>query len=158
MVEIRAVNLRVAQNARLEKARLIMESGSSRRTAKGGIRVALQAKQVHIAELEHMRIRSAVGQMAGLASIDFDWLVLEDEWSLLVGVTLETDGVLRGIRPHLLGLHSAVNVVAITALDQALVHPVVEGHVELSLLLKMASIAELRLGFLQQELVRHRVV
>src|SRR5580692_1336501 len=149
MVEIGAVNWRVAQNTGLEKARLIVESRSSRRTAEGGVRVALQTKQVHIAQLEHMGIGSSVGQVAGLAPIDFDRLVLEDERPLLIGVTFETDGVLRGTRAHLLGLHRAVYVVAIAALDQAFVHPGVERHVELSLLLKMASVAELGLRFLQ---------
>ena len=112
----------------------------------------------HIAQLEHVRIRSSVSQVAGLASIHFDRLMLEDEWPLLVCVAFKTDGILRGICTHLLGLHCAVNIVAIAALDQAFVHPVVERHIELSLLLKMASIAELRLRFLQQELVRLRMV
>jgi hypothetical protein len=73
-------------------------------------------------------------------------------------VTFETDGVLRGVRAHLLGLHGAVNVVAIAALDQAFIHPVVKGHVELSFLLKMTSVTELGLALLQQELVRLRVM
>jgi hypothetical protein len=105
-----------------------------------------------------MGIGSSVGQVAGLAPIDFDWLVLEDERSLLIGVTLEADGVLRGIRTHLLGLHRAVYVVAIAALDQAFVHSMMEGHVELSLLLEMASVAELGLRFLEQKLARLRMV
>ena len=118
----------------------------------------MQAKQIDVTQLEHVRIRSAVGQMAGLAPIDFDRLMLEDEGALLVNVALEADCVLRGGCAHLLGLHSAVHVVAIAALDEAFVHPVVERHIELSLLLKMASVAELRLRFLQKEFARLRVV
>ncbi len=157
-IEIGAVNLRVAQNARLEEARLIVEGGSSGRPAEARRCVALQAKQVHVAQLEHVRIRSSVSQVTGLASIHFDRLVFEYEWPLLVGVTLEANSVLCGIRAHLLRFHSAVNIVAIAALDQAFVHPMMEGHVELGLLLEMASVAELRLRFLQQEFVRLRMV
>ncbi len=120
--------------------------------------MALQAKQVHVAQLEHVRIRSSVSQVAGLASIHFDRLMFEYERPLLVGVALEANSVLCGIRTHLLRLHSAVNVVAIAALDQAFIHAMMEGHVELGLLLEMASVAELGLRFPQQEFIRLRMV
>ena len=91
--------------------------------------------------------------MAGLAALDFHGLVLEHERALLVGVALEADRVLRRGSAHLLGTYGAVHVVAIAALDQAFVDAVVERHVELSLLLKMAGVAELRLGFLSRNSV-----
>ena len=96
--------------------------------------------------------------MAGLAPIHFDRLVFEYEWPLLVGVALEANSVLCGIRTHLLRFHSAVDVVAIAALDQAFVHPMMEGHVELGLLLEVAPITELGLRLLEQKLAGLRVV
>lgn len=49
-------------------------------------------------------------------------------------------------------------IVAVAALDQALVHAMVEGHIELRLLLQMAGIAKRRLGLDQQELFSLRVM
>jgi hypothetical protein len=90
-----------------------------------------------------MGIWSAVRQMAGLTSVGLYRLVLEYKWPLLVRMTLEADRVLRRGSPDLLGRHRAVDVVAIAALDQALVYPMMEWHIELGFLLKMARVAKL---------------
>src|ERR1700723_305918 len=76
-IEVRAVNLRVAQDARLEKACLVMERRSPRRPAEAGRRVALQAEQFDFAKIQHVRIWSAVRHMARLASIDLYGLLLK---------------------------------------------------------------------------------
>ena len=104
--------------------------------------MALQAKQVDVAQLQHVGIRSTVRHMAGLTSIDFHRLVFENEGSLLVGVALEADRILRGGGPHLFGAYCTVHVVAIAALDQPFIHPMMEGHIELGLLLQMAGVAK----------------
>jgi hypothetical protein len=114
--------------------------------------VALQAKQIDVAQLQHVRIWSAVSQMARLASIHLHGRVFEHKRSLLVRVALEANSVLRGRSPHLVRLHRAVHVVAIAALDQALVHSMMERHVELGFLLEMAPIAKLGLGFYEQKI------
>ena len=49
-------------------------------------------------------------------------------------------------------------IVAIGALDQALVDPMVEWHFELGLFLQMARVTELRLCFHQQKLFGLRMV
>lgn len=67
-------------------------------------------------------------------------------------MALEADRILRGGSPHLLGFHRSVHVVAVAALDQPFVHAMMEWHVKLGFLLKMAGIAQLGLGLYQQEL------
>ena len=114
--------------------------------------MALQAQQVDVAELQHVGIRSAMRQMAGLTSVDLHRLVFENKRTLLVRVALEADRVLRGRSPHLVGFHRAVHVVAIAALDQPLVHSMMERHVELGLLLEMAPVAKFGLGLYEQKI------
>ena len=114
--------------------------------------MALQAEQVDVTELEHVGIRPAVRQMARLASINLYGSVLVDEWPLLVGVALEANRILGGGSAHLFGACCAVHVVAIAALDQSFIHPVMERHIKLSFLLKVAAVAQLWLGLDEQEI------
>jgi hypothetical protein len=114
--------------------------------------MALQAQQVYIAQLQHVRIRPAVHQMAGLAPVNLHRLMLEYKRPLFVCVARETDRILRGRRPYLLGLHGAVRIVAVRALQQALVHAVVERHIEFGLLREVAGIAKLGLRLHQHEI------
>jgi len=151
-IEVGAVNLRMTQHARLEKACLIVKRRSTRRPAEAGRRVALQAQQVDVAQFQHVGIWSTVSQMARLASIGLYRLMLENKWPLLVRVTLEADRILRRGSPHLFGGHRAMHVVAIAALHQPFIHPMMERHVELGLLLEMARVAKLRLGLYEQKL------
>jgi hypothetical protein len=120
--------------------------------------VALQAEQVDVAQFQHVGIWSTVRQVARLASIDLYGRMLEHKRPLLVRVTLEADRILRGGSLHLLGLDCAVRIVTVGALDQPFVHPMMERHVELGFLLEMAREAKLGLRFLQEELIRLRVV
>lgn len=142
----------MAQHARLEKARLVVERRRSWRPAEAGLRVALQAQQVYIAQLQHVRIRSAVHQMAGLAAVNLHGLMLEHKRPLLVCVAREADRVLRRRSAHLLGPHRAVHVVAIAALDQPFIHPMMKRHIELGFLLQMAGVAQLGLGLYEQKI------
>jgi hypothetical protein len=96
--------------------------------------------------------------VAGTASLHFDGGVLENEGTMLIDVTLEADAVLRGRHADLLGQFCAVGIVAIGALHQTLVDAMVKGHGELGLLLEVAGVAQLGLGFDQQELLGLRVV
>lgn len=109
--------------------------------------MALQAQQIHVAYLEHVGIRTTVRCVAGRATLNFHGFVLEDEWSLLVGMATKANCILRGGPPHLLGPNRAVRIVAITALHQSLVDAMVKWHLELSLLLRVARITKLRLRF-----------
>ena len=114
--------------------------------------MALQAEQINVAQFQHMGIWPAVHQMAGLAPIDLYRLVFEYKRSLFVRVALEADRILCGGGSHLLGPHCAVGIVAVSTLDEAFVHAMMEGHVEFSLLREMAGIAKLGLRLHQQEI------
>ena len=130
-----------------------------------GARVALQAEQVDVAVLQHVRIGPSMRNVAARAPFHPDGSVLKHEWPLLVGMALEADDV-PGIRspdlPHqMVGLPDtgrSVLVVAVGALDQALIDPMVLRHIELGLLLQMAGVAKSGLFLDQQELFRGRVV
>jgi hypothetical protein len=156
--EVRSVNLYVAQGAGLEKGVLIVERWSSGRTAETRSGMALQAQQVYVAHLQHVRIRAPMRHVAGLASIHLHYFMLEYKRSLLVGVAFEADRILRRRVPYLLGFHRPVHVVAVAADQQAFVDAMVKGHFELRLLLQVAPVAEFRLGFHQQEFLGLRVV
>jgi len=134
LIEIRPVNLAVAQDACLEKRILVVEARRSRRSAEARLRVALQAKHVHIAHLQHVRVRPAVRRVARLASLHLDRLMFEHERPLLVRVALETDHILRRRRSQLMRSLRPVRIVAVRALHQSFVHSMVERHVELRLL------------------------
>ena len=116
---------------------------------KRGRRMALQAKQVHVAVLQHVRIRATVRDMARCASFHLYAGVREHERPLLVSVALEA-AVVAGIgSAHLPNLvirlpvaSGSVLVVAIGAFNQAIVHAVPKWHVELRPLLQMASVAK----------------
>jgi hypothetical protein len=104
--------------------------------------VALQAKQIDIAQFQQVGIWSAVRQMAGLATVGFCGLVLVHKRPLLIRVAFEANRILCGGSPHLLGLHRSVRIVAIAALDQAFIHAVMKRHIELRFLLEMAAVAK----------------
>jgi hypothetical protein len=57
-----------------------------------------------------------------------------------------------------MGPHSAVRIVAIGALDEAFIYSMVERHIELSFLRKMARVAKLGLSFYQQEFSSFRMM
>src|SRR5262249_15157143 len=100
--------------------------------------MALQAKEIHLAELEQARSRRAMRGMGGGATVDLYHRVLEDKGPGLVGVALEADGVARGRSAELARFESAVLIVAINALDQAFVNAMVEGTGECLLHLQVA--------------------
>ena len=93
-----------------------------------------------------------MNRMARFAAIHFHSRVLIHEWSLLIGMALEADRVLRGSHPHLLRTFRAMRIVAISALDQPFVDPMMEGHIKFGLLRQVARVAKFWLGLDQQEL------
>jgi len=83
--------------------------------------------------------------VAGLAAIDLDGRMLVYKRALFVGVAFEADGIMARRGTNLLRSHRSVYVMAIAALNQSFVDAVVERHLELRLLLRMASVAQLGL-------------
>ena len=76
--------------------------------------------------------------------------MLENEWTLLLAMTLVTNLVLIGGSPQLGSAGSTLRVMAISAFYQSLIHSMAEGAIELGLNLGVALIAQYRL-FLDQE-------
>lgn len=113
--------------------------------------MALQAQQVDVAQPQHVRVRAAMCQVARLASVDLYRRMLVHKRALLVRVTLEADRILRRVGPHLLRPHCPVRIVAVAALNEPLIHAVMERHFELRLLLEVAGVAKLGLRLCEQE-------
>src|SRR6266566_1780600 len=91
--------------------------------------------------------------MAGCAAFRFHWYVFKSKRASLFDVTLETNLVLCHGRPQLLGEETAVLVVAVRTLNQALFHTMPKWPVEVLFDIGMAAIAQLGLFFHQQELL-----
>lgn len=108
--------------------------------------MALQAEHIEVAGLEQVRIRRSMWRMARFAAFCLDRLMFENEGPLLVGVAGKADRIPRRRGPKLLPDETSMRVMAIRALHQSFLDPVVEGHVELRLHLQMAGVAEFRLG------------
>lgn len=120
--------------------------------------MTLQAEQVHLVGSEKSRAGGPMRGMAADTAFRLHRQVLVNERSTLVGVAFETHLVLRRARSELPRHESAVLVVAIGALNQAFVDPVVEGTCELRTCLRVAGIAKLRLIHGQQAALRFGMV
>lgn len=127
--------------------------------------MALQAEQVHVAVLQHVRICATVRDMARRAAFDLHGSMREDKRTLLIGVAFEA-GIVAGIggsdlTHQMIGFPrpcGAMLVMTISAFHQPLVHAVTERHIELGSLLQMASVAKLWLLLDQQVFIGGRVV
>lgn len=146
------MNLTVAKRACLEESVLIMKAGRPGSSAETRLRVALQAEQIYVAHLQHVRVWPTVGNVAGLAPLDFYRLVLEHIGPLLVGMALVADKILGGRGTHLLWFHRSVDVMTVATLNQTFIHAMVERHIELRLLSEMARIAKLGLRLCEQKI------
>jgi hypothetical protein len=120
--------------------------------------VALQAQQVDVAEPEHVRIWPAVDHVARLTPIHLYRRMFVYERALFLRVACKANCILRRGIPNLLGADRSVDVVAVAALNQSFVHPVMERHCELGLLVQMARVTKLWLSFDQQEFLGFGVV
>lgn len=96
--------------------------------------------------------------MAGFASFRSHGLMFVDEGAALVDVAVMANLILSNRGAQLMLSLSAVRIMAIGALNEALVHAMAEGHRELSPLLLMARITECRLRLGQQEFTSRRMV
>ena len=90
------MDCRVTNRASLKLRRLVVELRRPRRGTETRARVALEAKQVQIALLQHVGVGRAVRHMTGLATVRLYSLVLEDERPLLVRMAREADSIPRG--------------------------------------------------------------
>jgi len=114
--------------------------------------MARQAQQIHVADLQHVHIGRSMRCVAGLATFDLYRLMFKNKRPSLVGMTIKTDRVLCRRSPQLVCLDRAMRIMTIAARYQAFVHPVVEGHCKLRLLLRVTGVAEVRLRLNEQKL------
>jgi len=112
--------------------------------------VALVAEWVDGWHVQQAGVLGAVWSVASHAPFSLDCGMFIDERSAHLGVALGADRVLVGRGLHVVGPEGAMHVVAITALDQAFVHLVVERHTERWLVVGVALEAERGLRSLQQ--------
>lgn len=136
VAHVRAVNTVVADDASL--AILVLGAVDAGRD----LHMALQAKRIDARGEQHARIDGGVRGVANRASLHPHGFVLKDEGAALVGVTLEADEVLIGRRPYLAIAECAVRVVAIGALDQALIDTMAEGLLEIGALFRMTRVTQ----------------
>ena len=148
------MNRRVAKRACLILLRLIMECGTERRDAGSGQGVTLEAELVHLGPVEQMRIRRAVRRVTGQAALDLHRRMLVLERPGFIGVAVQTDGLLGGGGAQLVGLETAVRIVAIAALDQAFVHPMMGRLGKVRFDFAVATVAKQGLRG-RQQIARH---
>ncbi len=88
--------------------------------------------------------------VARRAAFDLNGFMLIHKWPGFVRVTREANQVLRPCGPQLVGLESAMRIMAIRAFHQSFVHLVMKGPIEILLLVEMAAIAKSWLAYLQE--------
>ena len=148
------MNLRVTHRASLIFRRLIVPGTdwtASRQLGREGM--TLQAKHVHQAHFEQARIGGTVRRVATAAALGLHRHVLVNEGSLLVDMALVANRIPARQGPHLPKGGRAVGIVAVVALHQAFVDPVVKGFGKISFGCGMAPVAQLGLALDQQMLL-----
>lgn len=105
-------------------------------------RVALEAEKVHLAHAQVAGIGRPVRRVATDTTLGLHGHMLIYKRSLFFGMALDTNCVATGHGPHLAEGGRAVDIVAVTALDEAFVDPVVIRLCKVGLRGYMTSVAE----------------
>src|SRR5262249_32886901 len=108
-------------------------------------RVTLQAQQVDLANPQEAWVCRAVRRVATTATFCLHRHMFVNKRSFLVDMTVVANAVATRHCPYLAESGCAVNVVAVAALDQSLIDPMVIWFGEVSLLRSMASVAQIGL-------------
>ena len=106
--------------------------------------MALVAELIDVGHVQQARVLRSVRRMASHTSFCPDSSVFVDKRTAGLGMALGADGILVCSLDVVVS-ECAVRVMAIAAFDDALVHLVVEGHVERGLDFGVATEAEVRL-------------
>ncbi|MEP7274015.1 MAG: hypothetical protein ABI882_21125 [Acidobacteriota bacterium] len=88
--------------------------------------MALNTEEPHQVSCQEFRIGGSVRRVTGLAAFDLDRRVLEDKWTLLVGVAFDARRIAIDRVAERLAHKATVLVVAIGALHSTLRHFVME--------------------------------
>jgi len=146
------VDLRVAHRARLILGGLVVERRRARRRSIHVRRMASEAKEIDVIDLQHARIRRSVRCVARKAAlIGFHRSVLENERPHRIRMALRANRKLPSGSSHLVTGLSAVRIVAVAALDESNVYPVPVRSRKFRLLRGMAAVAQGRLRFCQHK-------
>jgi len=94
--------------------------------------MALQAQHIDLAYAQETRVRGAMGRMATGAAFRFHRHMLVHKRSARIGMALYASGIAAGQSLGLAKRGSAMNVVAVAAMNQAFVHAMVIGPGKLS--------------------------
>src|SRR5947209_11205090 len=150
VAEVGSVNLPMTHRAGLILRRLIVDRSDWPPNREG---MALQAHHVHQAHLEKPGTGRPMRGMATAATIGFHRHMLVDERPLLVDVALVTNRISAGQSSDLPHCRRSMRVVAVIALHEPFVHPMVIRLREIRLRGLMAPVANLRFALSQQELL-----
>ena len=112
--------------------------------------MALVAEGVDRRHIQQPRILRSVRCVATHASFRLDCGMLVHEWSACLGVALGANRILIRCGLEVVVPEGAVSIMAVAALDQTLIHLVVERHIECRLHVGVALEAERRLRSLEQ--------
>jgi len=158
--EIGAVNLRMAHDARLILDALVVAGTNGPSSSRPHVgRMATQAKEIHVIDLQHPGIGGAVRSVTRQAAfVSLYRRVLENERAHGVGMALGADGELSGSSADLVSDLRAVWIVAVAALHESDINAMAIGAGELGLLRGVAAVAQLRLRLHQHEIHITRLV
>lgn len=115
--------------------------------------MALQAQQVDLADSQETRIRGAMRRMATGAALCLDRHMFVHKRTTCIGVALNACSISAGQRLGLAESGGAVNVMAVTALNESLIYAMVIRPGKICLGRGMARIA-LRGLFLDEQMLR----
>lgn len=128
----------------VSQARLVVKIRCVRRADLVRVAVTLQAELAHARTIQQLRIRRTVRRMTRRTAFHFQRRVLENEWSLLVRMTLQTTRVGASRQTRLFELKAAVWIVTIAALHQPFEHLVMKRPAKLGLRFTVTTDTELR--------------
>ena len=89
--------------------------------------MALVAQLIDIGNIHQPRILRAMWGMAAQAALTLHSRMFKHKGSARLRMALTANSILVGCRPDVVVAEGSVDVVAVAALDQALIHLVVEG-------------------------------
>lgn len=88
--------------------------------------MALQAERIYIGHVQQAVIWGAMRRVADRTAFGFDRRMLVNKWAHFFHMALRANDVLISRRPKLFGLECAVRVMTVTAVQQPLIHLVME--------------------------------
>ena len=112
--------------------------------------MALEAQQVNIVAIEQSWVRGTVGEVTKRAALYLNRGMLIHERAGNLGVAFHADGIACDTAVQPLVLEGAVRIVAVIAVHQSFVYPVMKGLGEERFYVSVAGVAKLWLGYFEE--------